>query len=369
MTAAERATAAPPLQPAARLQGLRPYQPPDRSGPARLWLDLNEGAPDPDVLDAARARIDADALCRYPDAGPLEAEIAAAWDMAPEGVVVTNGGDEAIDRVCRAVLGPGDVALLHTPTFEMIDRSVRLAGAEVRRSPWEDGAFPVDAFQDAIDKRTRLIALVTPNNPTGGAIRTDVLLDLARSAESVGAVALIDLAYVEFMDEDATAALLERPNVVVIRTFSKALGLAGLRVGCALTTPTIATWLRTVGGPFPVSALSLAVASEAWRRRDQRASFIDRVRRERTTLMDLLARAGVDPAPSAANFVTARIAPPADPRVIAAALAERGVAVRVWGAGAPLADRLRITLPGDDDAFARLTTALDACLPEPEAHP
>ncbi len=339
--------------PAARLRGLRPYEAPMRSPRTDLALDANEGAaPDAALLEVLR-ELSSESLRRYPNARGLEARLAQRWGIQAERVVVTNGGDDAIDRLCRAVLEAGRGMLIHTPTFEMIQRSARLAGAEVREVEWFDGDFPVGAFIAAIRADTALVSLVSPNNPTGGVIDAGDMLAVVRAAAAVGAVALIDLAYVEFAAGDPTSDLLKEPNVVTIRTFSKAMGLAGIRVGYAIAPPEIAAWLRTAGGPFPVSSMSLAIADAAFG--VDRSAEIERVARQRDELSRLLRQLGCAPLPTQANFVAARFPDAAAAR---AGLLACGVSVRSFTAPPILHDVLRITVPGDDAGFERLAAAL-----------
>ena len=147
MTSTERTN---PVPPSSRLAGLSPYAHPPKTHEIDLWLDLNEGpGPSPAVLDAI-ASVSADTIRRYPDASSLESELAARLGTDHTRILVTNGGDDAIDRACRAALEPGRSALLHTPTFEMIPRGVRLNGADLIEIPWREGGFPKQAFLDAI---------------------------------------------------------------------------------------------------------------------------------------------------------------------------------------------------------------------------
>lgn len=346
----------------ARLKGLTPYSAGGADPRINLRLDANEGRPDGRLL-AALARLDERTLREYPKPGALEARLAARLRVDPACVVVTNGGDDAIDRVCRATLETGRTALLHTPTFEMIERSVRLAGGIVAECPWLRGAFPVDAIVAAIEPRTALVALVSPNNPTGGVIGTDDMLRVVEVAARVGAVVLVDLAYVEFADEDPTPRLIAQPNVVVVRTFSKAFGLAGLRVGYAVAHENMARRLRTVGGPYPVSGISLALAAAAITLCDERDAWIERVRQERQSLTRELRELGCDTLDSQANFVLTR---PPGAAAVRSDLAAIGIGVRGFGGRPGLQPWLRISLPGDAAAFDRLGRALRTALSPPD---
>lgn len=345
------------LTPAARLDGLSPYEPPELPGSYVLRLDANEGRAHPGLPNA-------EALRWYPRSDSLEARLAAHWQVTPDQVVVTNGGDDAIDRVCRSFISEGDAAVVHAPTFEMIPRGIQLAGGTTDAVPWLGGAFPADAFCDKIRPGVRLVALVTPNNPTGGEIDLAAIEQVAQKAASVGAVLLVDLAYVEFADRDPQSHLLEMGNVVTIRTFSKAYGLAGIRVGYALSNASIALMLRTAGGPFPVSSGSLDIAMDAFARGPD-SSFVSSVIRERRELIALFRSLGIDTLDSAANFVLARVH---NAQEFQSNLLSKGVSVRCFSRSrAELDDRIRITLPGSAPEFEQLCKAIRSTRsPQPE---
>ena len=284
--------------------GMTPYVTADSSAWIDLRLDANEG-PSPNLdLAAIAGRLGADSIRRYPSTTDLEAQVAAIWNIDAGRVLVTSGGDDAIDRACRACLGPGSEVILPTPTFEMIGRYARLTGGEVVSVPWWTGAYPTQAVLSQITVRTRMIVVVSPNNPTGAVATREDLVRLAAAAPD--AVLLVDLAYGEFADEDLMDAALSLPRAVAVRTLSKAYGLAGLRVGYAVGPANLIRSMRAVGAPYPVSALSLAVASDQLRSAGARvATTVARVRQERDQLGNLLAQLGARPLPSQANFVLA----------------------------------------------------------------
>lgn len=339
------------------------YEQPARAGAGMLRLDRNEGLlPSPAAL-AELAHVDPELLRRYPDDSALTARLAARWGVAPERVIVTAGADEAIDRICRAFLAPGRTLLLPDPSFEMLDRYAALAGGELTRVPWPGNAFPTDHFVQAIDARTAVIAIVSPNNPTGGVA---TLADVRRiAAAAPDALILLDHAYVEYADDDLTGAVLSIPNVVVARTLSKAWGLAGCRVGYAIGNPDIVAVLRAAGGPYPVAGLSMALAARQLERgATALETHVARVREERTALTHQLASRELSPRASQANFVFVDCG--ARARFLAAGLAALGVLVREFRSRPDIASSLRITLPGEPGAFDRLTRALDTVL-APEA--
>lgn len=345
----------------ASMRGVRAYAPPVRDATGELYLDLNEGATlasDGWLADVA-AGLGTDAVRRYPDASRLEGMLAERLGVAPERVLVTNGGDDAIDRVCRACLGPRDEIVVPSPSFEMIARSAELVGGRVVRTPWMGGAFPINAVLGAVTERTRLVAVVSPNNPTGDVITRSELEQL--SAALPGVLLMVDLAYTEFADDDLTAPALALPNAVIVRTFSKAYGLAGLRVGYAAGGEGTIDALRAAGGPFACSAVSLAVAEAALGLPDVvLAERVERVRAERVAIAGLLSGLGCEVLSGEANFVLARFG---DAEGVWRGLGDRGVRVKRF-AGSELADWLRIGCPGDAEGLARLIGALGEVLAE-----
>lgn len=339
------------------------YDQPVRGRAGMLRLDRNEGLlPSPAAL-AELAQADPELLRRYPDVAELTARLAARWSVPPERVIVTAGADEAIDRACRAFLGSSRTLLLPEPSFEMLDRYAALVRGELVRVPWPDDAFPTDAFLGRIDARTAIIAVVSPNNPTGGVATLEDVRRLAAAAPD--ALILLDHAYVEYADDDLTAAVLDLPNVLVLRTLSKAWGLAGCRVGYAVGSSNIVSVLRAAGGPYPVAAPSIALALRQLERGAAAlTAHVARVRDERGTLTRQLARLGLSPRSSQANFVFVECGRGEGGRAkfCAAALASLGVLVREFPDRPGLATALRITLPGEPAAFERLTSALDTVL-------
>jgi histidinol-phosphate aminotransferase len=349
------------LRPAARAKGLRAYRPPRRDAAIDLILDSNEGpSPDDATMSALRA-VTAEDLQRYPDAGSLERLLADIHGLDAGRVLVTGGADEAIDRCCRAMLEPGRELLVAVPTFEMIDRSARLAGAEVRTVPWRSGPLPVEAMGRSVTPRTAVIAVVSPNNPTGAVATASDLQRLSAAAPE--ALLMVDLAYDAFATTPLAPTALALPNAVVLRTFSKAHGLAGLRVGWAAGPPDVIEWMRAVGGPYPVSGPALAVVAERLRRdHGPDRAVVAAVQRERRELVAWLERLGARPLPSEGNFVLARFD---DAGAVHEGLARQRVAVRIFRGHPLLADALRITCPGDVEAFERLVAALQAVLGRP----
>ena len=329
-----------------------------------LKLNSNEGPLSPPALLASLATLDPETLRRYPDVSTLAATLASRIGVAAERVIVTAGADDAIDRVCRAYLGAGRTMLRSEPTFEMFDHFAKLAGAAtVTRVPWRCGEFPVAAFLDRLEEQPAVIVVVSPNNPTGAAATAADVRRLAEAAPN--ALVVLDHVYVEYADEDLTPAVLDLPNVVVLRTLSKAWGLAGCRIGYAIGSADVIATLRTAGAPYAVAAPSVALALRQLAEGGELLeTHVARVREERAALCARLTALGLAPLPSQANFILAEcgmLAP-----FLTAALAALGVVVRDFPNRPGLTGAIRITLPGDAIAFQRLVTAFETVL-VPEA--
>ena len=335
------------------------YAPSRHPAPCDIDLAGSEGPGDTAFLARALGAA-ASAGRHYPDASRLTAALAVRLGIGRERVLVTAGADDALERACRAVLAPDRDAILTAPTFEMLPRYVALTGATAIAVPWSDDAFPVAAVVAAATPRTSLIAIVSPNNPTGAVLSID---DVRRIHDAVpGALLLLDLVYVDFADVDPTAAALQLPRLLVVRTFSKAWGLAGLRVGYAAGPADVIGWMRAAGSPYPVSGTSLVVAERALAEREAAvATHVAAVRTVRARLTALLESLGLTPVASQANFVCVATA---HATWLRDALAGFGVAVR--SLTAPDTDRLRITCPADEVAFARVEAGLRTAL-QPQA--
>ncbi|MCC6545973.1 histidinol-phosphate aminotransferase family protein [Candidatus Sumerlaeota bacterium] len=347
------------IKPAPGIDGVKAYSVPKHPAPIDLKLDANEGAAPDGALLKRILEIGPDVMRRYPDASALQKMLAGRFGVESHNLIVTAGADDALDRLCRAVLAPGRELLLTNPSFEMLPRYARIAGASIHEVNWWSGAFPTEALLREIKPRTALIAMVSPNNPTGIVATRE---DLARLSEAAPhAVILVDHAYVEFAGEDLTSFALQFPNTIVVRTLSKAWGLAGLRVGYALSAnPELISWMRASGGPYAVARPSIALAAariEADRGAMQR--FVEQVRADRSALSTTLKELDVPHSKSEANFVFVT-----DPRAlwIRDALASLGISVRAYIGDPTLGESLRITCPGDTDLCGRVTRGLRTAL-------
>jgi histidinol-phosphate aminotransferase len=328
-----------------------------------LVLDFNERLTPPDAL-AGTAGLDAWHINRYPVLGALEPLIAERLGAPAASVLVTGGADDALERTVRSVCVPGRTAIMTTPSYGMIRRYIRIAGAELVEIPWWRGDFPVDAVLERAGDTTALVCVVSPNNPTGAAASRDAFRRLLEALPRT--LVLLDQAYVDFCDPeyDLASVALEYPNAVIVRTLSKAWGAAGLRVGYAFGDPRVVDWMRRIGLPFPVSTPSQALAAALLAdTASPGAERIAAIRRQRGELARLLTDLGAEVLPSQGSFVFARFA---DAQRIWTSLHALGIAIRAFHGRPDVEGWLRITLPGDEDGFTRLAHGLRTVL-APEA--
>jgi histidinol-phosphate aminotransferase len=342
----------------ADLEDVQPYGAPQIDAPVRL--NTNEcpyplPAPFAGALTEEVGRIP---LHRYPDreATALREALARRTGHPVEGVWVANGSNEVLLHLCLAYGGSGRRALVFEPTYALHSLIPRIAGLAVIRERL-DGRFglPSDAPDRA--RSPAVVFVCSPNNPTGNAQPVDAVASLCEASDGL---VVVDEAYGEFGGASAAPLLAEFPNLVVVRTFSKAFALAGARLGYCLAAPEVVGVLRRVRLPYHLSALTQAAGAVALRHAAEALAVLDRVRAERDRLVEGLEAAhGVEVFPSDANFVLFRTALHAE--TLWRALLDRGVLLRDVSSGPGLERCLRVTAgtPEETDAFL---TALEEAM-------
>jgi histidinol-phosphate aminotransferase len=336
------------------VQNLQEYHPPlaSRDG---LRLDFNENVEgcSPRVLGRLQ-RITSDDLARYPEREPVEAVVAAHLGLAPAQVLLTNGVDEAIHLLCETYLEPNHEVLVVTPTFSMYEIYAGATGARVIRVQCDaDFRFPLAKVLRSITPATRLIAIASPNNPTGTVASREELLQIAQAASD--AAVLVDEAYFEFHGETVIRDVERFDNLFVTRTFSKAYGLAGLRVGVLTGPVEPMPSVRRVSSPYSVNAVALAVLPAALADCDHISRYVAQVKNGRERLGGELSKLGLYTWPSDANFLLVRIGE--KHREFVMAMRQRGILVRDRSTDPGCEGCVRITI-GSDAQTSRLLAAL-----------
>ncbi|MGW7292956.1 histidinol-phosphate transaminase [Streptomyces xiamenensis] len=320
----------------------------------KLSSNENPYPPLPGVLEAVVGA--AGAFNRYPDmtAGALLAELAAHFEVPVSHLATGTGSVGVAQQLLQATAGPGDEVIYAWRSFEAYPIITRISGATAVQVPLTDGEeHDLDAMAEAITERTRLIFLCTPNNPTGTALgHAELTRFLDRVPQDV--LVVIDEAYREFVRDDAAAdgiALYrDRPNVSVLRTFSKAYGLAGLRVGFAVAHEPVAAALRKTAVPFGVSQIAQNAAIASLRAEPALLERVAALVAERIRVTRGLRDQGWTVPESQANFVWLRLG--ADTARFAAACEEAGVMVRPFGG-----EGVRITVAEPEANDVVLATA------------
>src|SRR4051812_36386083 len=301
--------------------------------------------PHPDVLEAITRA--AGEIHRYPDpdARALRRAIADHHETDPARIAVSNGSCEILLAAALALCEPGDEILYAWPSFSIYPHLPALSGAREIRVPLGDGyVHDLDAMLEEVTAATQLLIVCNPNNPTGTHIPLERIGAFVESVPERTTI-ILDEAYIEYQtndDPDATLDLLAKhPNVVLLRTFSKCHGLAGLRVGYALCSPQFRAAVDAVRQPFSVNSLAQAAAAEAIRHQDDVADRVERNLIERVFVEEELRELGFATADSHANFAWIELGELNEGEVVEH-LAKAGVAVRP---GTPLGGpgALRVT--------------------------
>ncbi len=311
--------------PRAAVLRMKEYHPP-LGGRNGLRLDFNENTLEcsPRVVAALRD-IDASALTRYPEREPVEQLVAEHLGLAAEQVLLTNGVDEAIHVVCHTYLDRGHEVLLPVPTYSMYEVYASATEATIVTVQADrDFQFPFARLLAAISPATRLIAIANPNSPTGSVATREQIAKVVESAPH--AIVLVDEAYFHFYGETVADMIGRYPNMLVARTFSKAYGLAGLRVGVIAGPAGAVSWLRRVISPYSVNSAALVCLSAVLQDEEHLNWYVGEVRAARVEMESALRAAKLHFWPSEANFVLVEIGPKHSE--FTAAMRRRGVLVR-----------------------------------------
>jgi len=312
-------------EPRARVRAMKEYHPPLGCRDA-LRLDFNENtiACSPAVREVLQ-QISAGELTRYPERESVEAQVAALLALKREQVLLTNGVDEAIHVLFQTFLDAGDELLLPVPTYTMYEVYASATEARVVTvQAGEDLAFPYEALLDAITPRIKIVAIANPNSPAGSVATRAQIVELAKRAPR--AMVLVDEAYYHFYGKTVVDLLDSIPNLVVARTFSKAYGLAGLRVGVLAGAAEPMRWVRRVISPYSVNSVALACIPAALKDTAYLEWYVGEVVAARAEFEAALDACGVQRWPSYANFVLVYIG--AKHREFVRAMSAAGVLVR-----------------------------------------
>lgn len=341
------------LKPRDAILRMKEYHPP-LSGRRGLRLDFNENTVEcsPRVMEALRSITPAD-LTRYPEREHAEAAVAEHFHLHSDQVLLTNGVDEAIHILCQTYLGHEDEILLPVPTYSMYEvYASATEGRIISVQAEQEFHFPARRLKAAINDRTRIIAIANPNSPTGQVVTRDEILSIAERAPQ--AALLVDEAYFHFFGETLMGSVGKIPNLFVARTFSKAYGLAGLRLGAIAGNPGNIGWLRRVISPYSVNSVAVECLKAALSDSDYLDSYVAEVLAARDEVTTALRDLGLRFWPSQANFVLVMIG--SKHSQFCSAMRDRGVLVRDRSNDPGCDGCVRITI----GTRSQMETAIDA---------
>lgn len=344
---------------------LKPYVPGKPIDEARRELGIadfcklasneNPLGPSPKALAAIREA--AANVGLYPDAAcyQLTRDLAAHWGVEPENLIIGNGSDEIIQFIGLAFVRPGDEVLTARPTFVRYEAAAVLNNGVLNEVPLRDHRFDLEAMAGQLGERTRVVFFANPNNPTGTMVsRAEVERFLDRLPETT--LVVMDEAYFEYVDSpdypDSWEYVRQARNVIVLRTFSKIYGLAGLRVGYGMARPELIRYLHQVREPFNVNSLAQAAASASLKDPDQVARSRRLNQEGKATLTAAFEAMSLPYAPTEANFILVDVKQ--DSRTVYEGLLRRGVIVRTGDIfGLPTHLRVTIGTAAENERFLR----------------
>ena len=294
------------------IRDMQPYSPPleGRTQEGYLRLDFNERTIPPHrlVREAIGQYIGRGEFQVYPEYGDLDNVIADYIGVKSSEVIATNGSDQAIDIIYRAVVEKDDNVIVPAPTFAMLEQSAHVQGANIvaPRYKGENLDFPFDEVMSEIKPDVKLVIICNPNNPTGTILSKDKSEAIIKKAKEVGASVLVDEAYHEFASDLTVVDLInEHDNLFVTRSFSKVMGISGLRAGCVVSQEKNIKELNKIRGPYDVNMLA-AAAMKALKNpevvADMKAYISEVMDVSKPILEEFYTKNGIRFFPSGANF-------------------------------------------------------------------
>lgn len=304
----------------------RTYEPPGEGRAGKLRLDFNENtAGCSPAVQRALAKLKPKLLSMYPEYERGTRRLARHFKVAPEELLLTNGGDDALRLFFDAFIDAGTSAVICEPTFPMYRYWGEVAGAKIEVQRYGPAMeFPLEGVLQALTLRPRVLFVCNPNNPTGTLLDKSVIETILKTASHTAVV--VDEAYAEFSGVTVVPWIRQYPQLFVARTFSKAAGLAGLRLGAVIACAESLAVLRRATAPFPVNVAAVAAAEAAVGDSKTMKLYVKNIHRTRVWFENELRTLGVKTYPSAGNFLLADFGPGASE--MCAQLLKQGVLLR-----------------------------------------
>jgi histidinol-phosphate aminotransferase len=343
-----------------KIRNMGGYVPGEQPQPGMRIVKLNTNenpyAPPPAVIEAIKEQLHSD-LRLYPEptSKPVREAAARAYKLHPDQVVVGNGSDDLLTMILRTFVDPGEVVTAPSPTYSLYETLTDIQGGQFQACSWgENGTLPI---AELVAKRAKVTFVVRPNAPTGHAVPLEDVVELC--SQSSGLVVL-DEAYGDFCPDNGLAILDQCPNLMITRSFSKSLALAGLRLGLGFCSREIATELHKVRDSYNVDRIAQAAAVAALDNLEAYDDIINKILKEREALRDALEQRGFKVHPSHANFVLCDV-PKTGPSAAdwLSLLKADGILVRYFGKkDARMTHQLRISV-GTPEETQSLLDSID----------
>ena len=279
---------------------MRAYKPPleERSNFEGLCLDFNERlAPLPERVITAIKNFSPNRCRKYPSYGALESKISKYSKVESENVIITNGSDQGIELVFRTFVNAGDEVLIPSPSFAMFYQAAAIQGANIIKPEYKNGNFPL---KEVLSLNPKLLIICNPNNPTGSIISIEEIQNILKTMNNT--VVLIDEAYFEFSRVTAAPLIKKYSNLIITRTFSKAFGLAALRIGYLMANPKTIKELLKVRGPYDINQIA-KIAAEAALDSNTTAYCSEVMNRAKPLVEAYFCKQQIKFWPSASNFI------------------------------------------------------------------
>src|SRR3989339_1184219 len=324
---------------------MQEYKPPTSDRTNSLRLDFNEntvGCSD-NIINSVR-KIKRDMLSTYPEYTKLRKELAKYCKVKADEIIATNGTDEAIKTIIETYIEKGkDEIIIPVPTYAMLKFYAQLNEAVIKEITYNgDLSFPTKKVLNTISKKTKIIILVNPNNPTGTSIRSKDIIKIIKKAKKCNALVPIDEAYCQFYGKSSIPLIRKFDNLFVIQTFSKAFGLAGLRLGYIISNKNNIRIMQKVLSPYSVNIAASFCASEALKDANYIKKYVTEIRKSKKILYKELDNLGMKYYKSDANFVLVKIG--AKAAEFCKKLRKKGILVRNRSSDQLLDGCVRVTL-------------------------
>lgn len=329
------------------IESLTPYVAPLEGRRSLLRLDFNESTlgPSPKVMDAIRG-LPPEAYAAYPEYAGLNEAFAETLGVSVEHVEAFNGVDAAIKAIFEVYGDKGGTFLTTTPTFGYYEPCAQQQGMVIDEVPYPaDLSYPLDAIGKRLETGPRLFFICNPNNPTGTLLAPETIVELARAAPQT--LIVVDELYAPFTGQSVVPLALPLPNVVAVRSLSKAEGLAALRLGFAVGHPTIVDRLRRVTGPYDINMFAVVAGKAALADPAHTSRYVAEVLAAKAWTERELDRLGVRHSTGAGNYLL--VWPPGDCDAVVAAIRARGILVRSMAEKPVIGGSFRLTIGRPED--------------------